>query len=221
MDQKNLINYLKNKNCKNISKTHKKQFVIKAPHINEKEETNLINKFANFVEQHSKNNNYQFYVPRQLEDESEDLIIKILTKSIYTNKDMLPLIALNADFDYYLHIDKEAWFGHVIKNFEDNEENLEKLKNAYINLTKIEPDVDCSTCEEINHIDKNTWQESECLLFKNKRYINIEKQIIYYLKETSENYKTLRKHLIFKNGELIEELKDFLQTNHFKNEYNI
>lgn len=221
MEQKNLINYLKNKNCKNISKTHKKHLVIKAPHINEKEEANLINKFANFVEQHSKNNNYQFYVPRQPEDESEELITKILTKSIYANKNMLPLIALNADFDYYLHIDKEAWFGHVIKNFEDNEENLEKLKNAYINLTKIKPDVDCSTCEEINHIDKNTWQESECLLFKNKRYINMEKQIIYYLKETSENYETLRKHLIFKNGELIEELKDFLQTNHFKNEYNI
>lgn len=221
MDQKNLINYLKNKNCKNISKTHKKQIVIKAPHINEKEEANLINKFANFVEQHSKNNNYQFYIPSEQENKSGEPIVKIFTKSIYDNKCMLPFVALNADFDYYLHIDKEAWFGHVIKNFEDNEENLEKLKNAYINLTEIEPDIDCSTYEEINHIDKNTWQESECLLFKNKLYINMKKQFIYYLKETSENYETLRRHLMFKNNELIEELKDFLQTNHFKNEYNI
>lgn len=166
-------------------------------------EQKLINKFAEFVQQHSAENNYQFYIPSK--DES-DKIVRIFTKSIYDNYGMFPYLAYLADLDYYNHFEPDAWLGHIVGNFKDSEENLEKLKAAYIDLTNVEPDVSLLT--------KNSkiWEIGKCVLFNGKRWINMETAFKHYLSVITEDPDVLRKHLFFKNGELYQDVRELIEA---------
>lgn len=173
---------------------------------NTPEELNLMRKFAEFVEQHAANGDYQFYIPNNSEQTKKtEPVVKIFTKSAYDNKGMFPFIALKADFDYYNHFDPDAWMGHVVGNFEDTEENLEKLKAAYIDLTSVEPDVSLLTT------NNKIWEIGKCVLFNNTRWINMETAFKQYLTMITEDPDTLRKHLFFKNGELYQDVKELIE----------
>lgn len=173
---------------------------------NTPEELNLMRKFAEFVEQYAANGDYQFYIPNLSEQTKKtEPVVKIFTKSAYDNKGMFPFVALKADFDYYNHFDPDAWMGHVVGNFEDTEENLEKLKAAYIDLTSVEPDVSLLTT------NNKIWEIGKCVLFNNTRWINMETAFKHYLKTITEDPDVLRKHLFFKNGELYQDVKELIE----------
>lgn len=174
-------------------------------YINTEAEQSLMRKFAEFVEQYAANGDYQFYIPNLGETKETEPVVRIFTRAAYDNKGMFPFVALKADFDYYNHFDPEAWMGHVVGNFEDTEENLEKLKAAYIDLTSMEPDVSLLT--------KNSkiWEIGKCVLFNGKRWINMETAFKHYLKTITEDPDTLRKHLFFKNGELYQDVRELIE----------
>ena len=174
-------------------------------YINTEAEQSLMRKFAEFVEQYAASGNYQFYIPNLGETKETEPVVRIFTRAAYDNKGMFPFVALKADFDYYNHFDPEAWMGHVVGNFEDTEENLEKLKAAYIDLTSMEPDVSLLT--------KNSkiWEIGKCVLFNGKRWINMETAFKHYLKTITEDPDTLRKHLFFKNGELYQDVRELIE----------
>lgn len=176
-------------------------------YINTEAEQSLMRKFAEFVEQYAANGDYQFYIPNNSEQTKEtEPVVKIFTKSAYDNKEMFPFVALKADFDYYNHFEPDAWMGHIVGNFEDTEENLEKLKAAYIDLTSVEPDVSLLT--------KNSkiWEIGKCVLFNNTRWINMETAFKQYLTMITEDPDTLRKHLFFKNGELYPSVRELVEA---------
>lgn len=173
---------------------------------NTEAEQSLMRKFADFVEQYAANNNYQFYIPNLSEQTKKtEPVVRIFTRSAYDNKGMFPFVAYLADFPYYNHFEPDAWMGHVVGNFEDTEENLEKLKAAYIDLTNVEPDVSLLT--------KNSkiWEIGKCVLFNNTRWINMETAFKHYLKTITEDPDTLRKHLFFKNGELYQDVRELIE----------
>lgn len=173
---------------------------------NTPEELNLMRKFAEFVEQYAASGNYQFYIPNLGETKETEPVVKIFTRAAYDNNGMFPFVAYIADFPYYNHFNPEAWMGHVVGNFEDTEENLEKLKAAYIDLTSAEPDVSLLT--ENNKI----WEIGKCVLFNNTRWINMETAFKHYLKTITEDPDTLRKHLFFKNGELYQDVRELIEA---------
>ncbi|MFZ7175339.1 hypothetical protein ACLSYX_11065 [[Pasteurella] aerogenes] len=174
---------------------------------NTPEELNLMRKFAEFVEQYAANGDYQFYIPNLSEQTKKtEPVVKIFTKSAYDNKGMFPFVALKADFDYYNHFEPDAWMGHVVGNFEDTEENLEKLKAAYIDLTSTEPDVSLLTK------NNDVWKVSKCVLFNGERWINMETAFKHYLSVITEDPDVLRKHLFFKNGELYQDVKELIEA---------
>lgn len=175
-------------------------------YINTEAEQSLMRKFADFVEQYAANGDYQFYIPNTSKKSEDDYsVVKIFTKSVYDNKGMFPFVALKADFNYYVHFEPDAWMGHVVGNFEDTEENLEKLKAAYIDLTSVEPDVSLLTKNE------KIWEIGKCVLFNGKRWINMETAFKHYLKTITEDPDVLRKHLFFKNGELYQNVRELLE----------
>lgn len=176
-------------------------------YINTEAEQSLMRKFADFVEQYAANGDYQFYIPNRSKKSEDDYsVVKIFTKSVYDNKGMFPFVALKADFDYYNHFEPDAWMGHIVGNFEDTEENLEKLKAAYIDLTSAEPDVSLLT--------KNSkiWEIGKCVLFNNTRWINMETAFKHYLKTITEDPDVLRKHLFFKDGELYPSVRELIEA---------
>lgn len=174
---------------------------------NTEAEQSLIRKFAEFVEQYAANGDYQFYIPNLSEQTKKtEPVVKIFTKSAYDNKGMFPFVAYLADFPYYNHFDSEGWMGHVVGNFEDTEENLEKLKAAYINLTNVEPDVSLLTT------NNKIWEIGKCVLFNNTRWINMETAFKHYLKTITEDPDVLRKHLFFRDGELYPDVKELIEA---------
>lgn len=172
---------------------------------NTPEEQSLMRKFAEFVEQYAANNNYQFYIPNLGETKETEPVVRIFTRAAYDNKGMFPFVALKADFNYYNHFEPDAWMGHVVGNFEDTEENLEKLKAAYIDLTNVEPDVSLLTK------NNDVWKVSKCVLFNNTRWINMETAFKHYLSVITEDLDVLRKHLFFKEGELYPSVRDLIE----------
>lgn len=173
---------------------------------NTEAEQSLMRKFAEFVEQYAANGDYQFYIPNLSEQTKKtEPVVKIFTKSAYDNKGMFPFVAYLADFPYYNHFDSEGWMGHVVGNFEDTEENLEKLKAAYIDLTSVEPDVSLLTK------NNDVWKVSKCVLFNNTRWINMETAFKHYLSVITEDPDVLRKHLFFKEGELYPSVRDLIE----------
>lgn len=175
-------------------------------YINTEAEQSLMRKFAEFVEQYATSGNYQFYIPNLGETKETEPVVKIFTKSVYDNKGMFPFVAYMADFPYYNHFEEKAWMGHVVGNFEDTEENLEKLKAAYIDLTSAEPDVSLLTKNE------KIWEIGKCVLFNNTRWINMETAFKHYLKTITEDPDVLRKHLFFKNGELYQDVRELIEA---------
>lgn len=174
---------------------------------NTEAEQSLMRKFADFVEQYAANGNYQFYIPNNSEQTKKtEPVVRIFTRSAYDNKGMFPFVALKADFNYYVHFEPDAWLGHVVGNFEDTEENLEKLKAAYIDLTSVEPDVSLLTK------NNDVWKVSKCVLFNNTRWINMETAFKHYLKTITEDPDVLRKHLFFKGGELYQDVKELIEA---------
>lgn len=168
----NLVDYLKTTNNHVLSP---KSFILTSPPIQNKE-LNLINRFAVFVEDHNRQNNYKFYIPNENEEtKKEKPVIEIFTKSTYDNYGMFPYFAFLADFPYYNHFEDKAWFGHIVGNFENSEKNFEKLKKAYISLTDIAPDV------VLLSNNKKIWEVGECVLFKNQRWINMKERFKTYL----------------------------------------
>nr|ADY18542.1 alpha amylase catalytic region [Glaesserella parasuis] len=174
---------------------------------NTEAEQSLMRKFAEFVEQYAANGDYQFYIPNLSEQTKKtEPVVKIFTKSAYDNKGMFPFVAYLADFPYYNHFDSEGWMGHVVGNFEDTEENLEKLKAAYINLTNVDPDVSLLTT------NNKIWEIGKCVLFNNTRWINMETAFKHYLKTITEDPDVLRKHLFFRDGELYPDVKELIEA---------